>query len=331
MFELCCNTKSFTNYEIKHDPKPIDLKAMDAIIKIFLWYAPNIESFQSEKCDVITDRLYENILFSYVMNKMNMVEKRDVKWLDSKEPFDDKDWKYFEDSICINCQKIIITRLKKLTKTNDLLRCLRNSIAHGHFALVDNYFIGFNMHQNQRSHEEIKKAIIKVKLGTLQDVIKDIISGNNIRILLLQFAFKQLGYKVHQGGWYMICKKIESNKQSEFILEKNGRWYVVEIISVLNNQKVTYLHKENLKGIFYGADQALQDKGEVLHGFDILFPDLYSALPELERVLIIDTFKVTKGVREEERKINHFRIIDRDQVQQLLQENPVDILQLTKK
>ena len=75
----------------------------------------------------------------------------------------------------------------------------------------------------------------------------------------------------------------------------------------------------------------MQDKGEVLHGFDILFPDLYSALPELERVLIIDTFKVTKGVREEERKINHFRIIDRDQVQQLLQENPVDILQLTKK
>ena len=49
-------------------------------------------------------------------------------------------------------------------------------------------------------------------------------------------------------------------------------------------------------------------------------------LPGIERVLFIDTSRVTKAVRKREEEIDNFRIIDLSQVKDLLQENPVDIL-----
>lgn len=75
------------------------------------------------------------------MTKMGMVEERDVKWIEPNDSVDENDWLFYEHSICTHCQKIIITRQRNLSKTNDLLRCLRNCIAHGHFAIVDDYII----------------------------------------------------------------------------------------------------------------------------------------------------------------------------------------------
>ena len=50
------------------------------------------------------------------------------------------------------------------------------------------------------------------------------------------------------------------------------------------------------------------------------------ALPGVERVLLVDTSRVTKSVRQLESKIKDFRIVDINDVKLLLGEEPVDIL-----
>lgn len=114
MFNRCCSLRSSMDYKLIHDPKPIVLSNnMDKIIKRLLWYVPNIDSYQSEKNELISEKLYDDFSFTYIINKMNMVIDRDVKWIEPKIMFDDKDWEYYENNICKNCQKILITRQKK--------------------------------------------------------------------------------------------------------------------------------------------------------------------------------------------------------------------------
>ena len=49
-------------------------------------------------------------------------------------------------------------------------------------------------------------------------------------------------------------------------------------------------------------------------------------VPDFEKILLIDTSRVTKAVRALESNIEGFRIIDINQVKQLLGREPVDIL-----
>ena len=116
MFNRCCEDRSATAYTIVHDPKPISLSDdMDVIIKNLLWYAPNIDSYQAIKNELIQDKIYDDFSFAYIMNKMGMDENRDVKWIEPNDTFDDEDWDYYESEICCNCQKILITRQKNLS------------------------------------------------------------------------------------------------------------------------------------------------------------------------------------------------------------------------
>ena len=50
------------------------------------------------------------------------------------------------------------------------------------------------------------------------------------------------------------------------------------------------------------------------------------ALPGVERILLVDTSRVTKSVRQLESKVKDFRIVDINDVKLLLDEEPVDIL-----
>ena len=96
MFDRCCGSRSTINYEIVHNPQPIPLsETMDKVIKDLLWYAPNIDSYQAVKNELISDKIYDDFSFSYIMNQMQMVEERDVKWIEPNDPFDD-DWNYYE-------------------------------------------------------------------------------------------------------------------------------------------------------------------------------------------------------------------------------------------
>ena len=50
------------------------------------------------------------------------------------------------------------------------------------------------------------------------------------------------------------------------------------------------------------------------------------ASPGVERILLVDTSRVTKSVRQLESKVKDFRIVDINDVKLLLGEEPVDIL-----
>lgn len=222
---------------------------------------------------------------------MNMVIDRDVKWIEPKIMFDDKDWEYYENNICKNCQKILITRQKNLSKTNDLLRCLRNSIAHGQFTIVDDYIICFNSCNNG-----VKKAVIKIKPLLLLNAL-DSLTAPKSKELLLAYAFEKVGYSV-------IKEPVSpaSNFRFDLFLEKNDKQYAVEIKDYRGQ---SYLHLNHLERFLFNS------KG---------------AFPEVERVLIIDTSRVTKEIRAREKEITNFRIIDINQVKELLKEDPIDIL-----
>ena len=97
MFDRCCGSRITVNYEIVHNPQPIPLsETMDKVIKDLLWYAPNIDSYQAVKNELISDKIYDDFSFTYIMNQMQMVEERDVKWIEPNDPFDDDDWNYYE-------------------------------------------------------------------------------------------------------------------------------------------------------------------------------------------------------------------------------------------
>lgn len=294
MFERCCNHRSPVNYEIIHNPKPIVFSdTMNNYIKKLLWYAPNIDSYQAIKNDLISDKVYDDFSFTYIMNQMGMNEDCDVKWLEPNEPFDNDDWSYYENYICNNCQKIIITRQKNLSKTNDLLRCLRNCIAHGHFAIVDNYIIGFNKQTPKNNPDGVKKSVIKLKPQLLLDALNSLTSPMG-KERLVAYAFEKAGYKT--------IKQVDKECRFDLFIEKNEKQYVIEIKDYHGQ---AYLHPEHLNRFLYSSEQIT---------------------PGVERVLFIDTSKVTKAVREKEKEIENFRIVDLSQVKKLLQENPIDIL-----
>lgn len=294
MFERCCSNRSTINYEIVHNPQPIALSNdMDEVLKNLLWYAPNIDSYQATKSELISDKVYDDFSFTYILSKMGMVENQDVKWIEPNDPFDEDDWTFFENSICTRCQKIIVTRQKNLSKTNDLLRCLRNCIAHGHFSIVDDYIIGFNKHTTKNNPEGVKKAVIKIKPEILLSALRSLTSPMG-KELLVAYAFEKAGYTVIQQP--------ASSYRFDLLIEKAGKQYAIEIKDYRGQ---AYLHAEHLDGFLSRTEKLL---------------------PGIERVLFIDTSRVTKAVREKEKEIENFRIVDLSQVKELLQDNPVDIL-----
>ena len=76
---------------------------MDTVIQKLLWYAPNINSYKSDKNELISDKLYDEFSFTYVMNQMGMDESRDVKRIGSKDVISNDEWRFFGENICSNC------------------------------------------------------------------------------------------------------------------------------------------------------------------------------------------------------------------------------------
>ncbi len=168
-----------------------------------------------------------------------------------------------------------------------MLRCLRNCIAHGEFAVVDDYIIGFSKDKN------VKKAILKIKPQLLLKALESL-SSPMAKEALIAYAFQRIGYSIIP----------QSNRKSHFdlLLEKSSKYYAIEIKDYRGQ---SYLHPEHLQQ-FLSSTETLP--------------------PDTERVLFIDTSRVTKSVRDIEQKTENFRIIDLNQVKELLKDPPVDIL-----
>ena len=294
MFKKCCSSRREKNYQIHHSPRPIKLSdEMDSVIKKLLWYTPNIDSYQSDKNELISDKIYDEFSFTYIMDQMGMKESRDVRWIGQKEVISKEDWEFFEGEICTNCQKIIVAKYSTLSKINTLLTTIRNSIAHGHFAIVEDYIIGFNLKLSSKDPEGLRKAIIKIKPKPLLLALEKLASPMG-KELLLAYAFRKVGYDVTEPK--------NRSRDFDLCLEKNGKKYVIEIKSYRGN---TYLHPKHIEIFLKRAEKAL---------------------PGVERVLLVDTSRVTKSVKQLESKIKGFRIVDINDVKLLLCEEPVDIL-----
>ena len=180
-----------------------------------------------------------------------------------------------------------------MSKINTLLTSIRNCIAHGHFAIVEDYIIGFNRKLLTKDPEGLKKSIIKIKPKPLLSALEKLTSPIG-KELLLAYAFRKVGYDVQEPK--------NRSRDFDLCLEKNGKKYVIEIKSYRGN---TYLHPKHVEIFLKRAEKAL---------------------PGVERVLLIDTSRVTKSVRQLESKIKGFRIVDINDVKLLLGEEPVDIL-----
>ena len=185
---------------------------------------------------------------------MGMDEETDVKWLEPNDAFDEDDWTYYGNEICCNCQKIIITRQKNLSKTNDLLRCIRNCIAHGHFAVVGDYVIGFNKHTTKNHPEGIKKAIIKLKPHLLLNALQSLMAPM-AKELLVGYAFERVGYKVIRQPAILWPRFFD------LVIEKDNRQYVIEIKDFRGN---VYIHPKHLEGFLSNSAEALPGVERVL-------------------------------------------------------------------
>ena len=294
MFKKCCSSRREKNYKIHHSPRPIKLsEEMDTVIKKLLWYTPNIDSYQATKNELISDRIYDEFSFTYIMEQMGMKESRDVRWIGQKEVISKEDWEFFEGEICTNCQKIIVAKYSTLSKINTLLTTIRDSIAHGHFAIVEDYIIGFNLKLSSKDPEGLRKAIIKIKPKPLLSALEKLASSMG-KELLLAYAFRRVGYDVQEPK--------NRSRDFDLCLEKNDKKYVVEIKSYRGQ---TYLHPEHVMRFLKGAEEKV---------------------PDYEKILLIDTSRVTKSVRQLESKIKGFRIVDINDIKLLLGEEPVDIL-----
>jgi hypothetical protein len=105
-----------------------------------LWYVPGISSYQSEDNYLVDDELYSYPIFEDVLSAIGLELEKDINLLDQKKLPDDLN-AFYSDRICLNCQKVILTKYNNETWLRSLLRHIRNSIAHGMFTVVGNFVL----------------------------------------------------------------------------------------------------------------------------------------------------------------------------------------------
>ena len=229
-FNKCCTNSHFVKFSLDHNPKPKDWdKTVLDAIQMLLWYIPNIDSKQSQKNSLIQDKTYENLTFSYILNSLDMSEQ-DCIFLENDQQINGDIWDFYHNEICINCQKIIIVRGKYKTKTEDLLRCIRNCVAHGDFTVINDMLIGFNDYRGK------KNAIVKIKPQKLLDVLKFISSPLDYnKINLLYNILSRKGFKLYKE--YPI--KYENRIiRPDLLAIKDGQKFLFEFKNVPTNNHI---------------------------------------------------------------------------------------------
>jgi hypothetical protein len=284
MFALCCDNKSEINYEIHHKPAPLLLdSSMKQMIDKLLWYIPNIDSYQSTPVEIIDDVFYDDFLFRRFLHDMQMQES-DILWLSGNDEITNNDWEYYEEKVCTNCQKAIICAYSSQTKTKNFLRCIRNCIAHGQFAVVEDTLIGFSV--SGSGDKQKKKAIVKIKphllLKALEHITLPSMRGQ-MQELIIADAFRKVGYEV-----------LTSNiTRYDFQISKNGCTYDVEIKAYLGK----FIHIEDIQNYFERIDH-ITSKNTL--------------------VLIIDKSKLVKDVRNACKATDKLIVCGREEIQKLL-------------
>lgn len=264
-------------------PKDWDKDVMDAI-QMLLWYIPNIDSVQSFSDDLIRSKAFENLTFDYVLDCLGMSYK-DVLFIRPGGEIFDEYWDYYKGEVCTSCQKIIIVRQKNKTKTEDLLRCIRNAVAHGDFTVVGDMFVGFNEHKGE------KKAIIKIRPKNLIRALTNIsIQREYNKAKLIDANLRKNGFKT-QVEPKIVDKETKRIYYLDILAEKNGLKYIVEIKDISYK---TYLSVSEFQRILASIEKyrkALDDRNTKL-------------------VLVIDEARLTKDCWEIAEKYDDLIVLD---------------------
>ena len=264
-------------------PKDWDKDVMDAI-QMLLWYIPNIDSVQSFSDNLIRSKAFENLTFDYVLDSLGMSYK-DVLFIRPGGEIFDEYWDYYKGEVCTSCQKIIIVRQKNKTKTEDLLRCIRNAVAHGDFTVVGDMFVGFNEHKGE------KKAIIKIRPKNLIRALNNIsIQSEYNKAKLIDANLRKNGFKT-QVEPKIVDKETKRIYYLDILAEKNGLKYIVEIKDISYK---TYLSVSEFQRILASIEKyrkAIDDRNTKL-------------------VLVIDEARLTKDCWQIAEKYDDLIVLD---------------------
>ena len=234
-----CNKK--VPYTIEHEKKPLDLtREMTKNLEYLLWYVPNINSAQSQENELTSSLNFENFVFGIIKNYMNL-ENKDVAFLD----YIDQDIvKFYDKKICPHSQKIILTKSEGESKTDCLLRHIRNSLAHGNFNIVEDMLVGFD-YKYGPGGEEICTGIFKIfpknLLRGLSSLDEEVTAEG-----LAQIALQRTGYQLER------FKNEDKDTSFDFYVKKGSKRYALEIKKYRNTEVLSEKEVQKLLDKFSG-------------------------------------------------------------------------------
>lgn len=235
------NCKKKVPYTIEHKKKPLDLtREMTKNLEYLLWYVPNINSAQSQENELTSSLNFENFVFGIIKNYMNL-ENKDVAFLE----YIDRDIvKFYDKKICPHSQKIILTKSEGESKTDCLLRHIRNSLAHGNFNIVEDLLVGFD-YKYGPGGEEICTGIFKIfpknLLRGLSSLDEEVTAEG-----LAQIALQRTGYQLER------FKNEDKDTSFDFYVKKGSKRYALEIKKYRNTEVLSEEEVQKLLDKFSG-------------------------------------------------------------------------------
>ena len=227
MFKECCSISNLKSYSLEHQPKPlIMLPWLRDSIDNLLWYVPGIDSFQSKPNYLIDDALFSIPIFNEVLESIGLDLKTDVYLINSGSVPEELG-KFYEDSACTTCQKVILTKKSTETWIKAFLRHLRNSIAHGRFTTIDNLVIFFD----KKPKSDIFTSIIKIDIEKFS---KSLITSEYFRSKVVNesdyFTEQRLiSREFEKNGFEVINEKPNRMIAADLLISKSNISYAIEI------------------------------------------------------------------------------------------------------
>ena len=237
-FEDC---EKKVSYSIKHEDKPLKLsEEMTKNLEYLLWYVPNINSAQSQENELTSSLSFENFVFGIIKNYMNL-ENKDVAFLDYIDP---DIVKFYDKKICPHSQKIILTKSASESKTDCLLRHIRNSLAHGNFNLVEDMLVGFD-YKFGPGGQEICTGIFKIfpknLLRGLSSLDEEVTAEG-----LAQIALQRTGYDLERFN------NEDRDTSFDFYVKKGSKRYALEIKKYKDTEVLSEKEVQKLLDKFSG-------------------------------------------------------------------------------
>lgn len=206
-------------YSLIHQEIPLKMSDdMVNSIAYLLWYAPDISSIQSKSNELVSNMEYDYYTFIEIMTYMDL---RDEDCLFTNK-IDQDLVNQYRTKICTNSQKLILTQSDDETKTESMLRHIRNAIAHGSFTVVKDLMVGFDEKMVGKNEVETT-AIFKIRPKNLLKALREI-NEDLTNEKLISKALKKCSYWVEP-----YQEDYERSNKFDLFAKKNDKKYAIEI------------------------------------------------------------------------------------------------------